>query len=211
MEIQNSVLGRVQVARTCRACGGTGEVIKDPCEHCQGDGRVRKRKTLKVNIPAGISDGMRIRMSGKGEVGPGGGPAGDLYIDVETEEHPYFLREGDDLHVTVRVPDVDAALGAEVPIGMLDGSTHQLNIQPGTQPEAAIRVPGLGMPHMRSEQGQFGSLIAHVEVVIPQQLTKTEQHLYEQLRAEQKEAATVGTKASDGQGLFARLRSKFGR
>jgi len=210
MEIQQSILGRVQVARACPRCQGTGEIIPDPCEECAGDGRVKARRDIPVNIPAGIRDGMRIRMSGKGEVGPGGGPAGDLYVEVNVAEHPCFVREDDDLHVTVHVPMVDAALGTSVDVGMLDGSTTTVAVDPGTQPEAVVRVKGAGMPHLRREGA--GHLIAHVDVTVPTDLDKRSRELLEELQNRSGETAGVRTTENERSGgLFSRLRGKFGR
>lgn len=210
MEIQQSILGRVQVARACPRCQGTGEIIPDPCEECAGDGRVKARRDIPVNIPAGIRDGMRIRMSGKGEVGPGGGPAGDLYVEVNVAEHPCFVREDDDLHVTVHVPMVDAALGTSVDVGMLDGSTTTVAVDPGTQPEAVVRVKGAGMPHLRREGA--GHLIAHVDVTVPTDLDKRSRELLEELQNRSGETAGVRTTENERSGgLFSRLRGKFSR
>lgn len=210
MEIQQSILGRVQVARACPRCQGTGEIISDPCEECAGDGRVRARQDITVNIPAGIRDGMRIRMSGKGEVGPGGGPSGDLYVEVRVEEHPCFVREGDDLHVTVHVPMVDAALGTSVDVDMLDDSVVTVAVEPGTQPEAVVRVKDAGMPHLRREG--HGNLIAHVDVSVPTELDRRSRELLEELRDRSQETSGVRTTENERSGgLFSRLRGKFGR
>ncbi|AWT26538.1 Chaperone protein DnaJ 2 [Corynebacterium provencense] len=210
MEIQQSILGRVQVARACPRCQGTGEIIRDPCEECAGDGRVRARQDITVNIPAGIRDGMRIRMSGKGEVGPGGGPSGDLYVEVRVEEHPCFVREGDDLHVTVHVPMVDAALGTSVDVDMLDDSVVTVAVEPGTQPEAVVRVKDAGMPHLRREG--HGNLIAHVDVSVPTELDRRSRELLEELRDRSQETSGVRTTENERSGgLFSRLRGKFGR
>lgn len=210
MEIQQSILGRVQVARACPRCQGTGEIVPDPCEECAGDGRVRARRDITVNIPAGIRDGMRIRMSGKGEVGPGGGPAGDLYVEVRVAEHACFVRDGDDLHVTVHVPMVDAALGTSVDVDMLDGSTVTVAVDPGTQPEAVVRVKDAGMPHLRREG--TGSLLAHVDVSVPTDLDRKSRELLEELRDRSGEAAGVRTAETEHSGgLFSRLRGKFGK
>lgn len=210
MQVQQSILGQVQVARACPRCQGTGEIIEDPCEECAGDGRVRARRDIDVNIPAGIRDGMRIRMAGKGEVGPGGGPAGDLYVEVQVKEHPYFLRDNDDLHVTVKVPMVDAALGTTVEVPLLDDSVATVTVDPGTQPEAVVRVKGKGIPHLRREGA--GHLIAHVDVTVPDDVDRKQQELLEQLRELSKESA--GLQSDDDEksgGLFSRLRQKFGR
>lgn len=211
MEIQNSMLGRVQVARPCGRCGGTGEIIEDPCENCAGDGRVRSRRNITINVPAGIQDGMRLRLAGRGEVGPGGGPAGDLYVDVHAKEHPVFIRENDDLHVTVKIPAIDAILGTSVEVPMLDDTMETVTIEAGTQPEAVVKVTGRGMPHMRREREGHGSLYAHVDVVIPNELTKSERDLYQQLRDKSKDTVSVGTRSDEHGGIFSRLRGRFGR
>ena len=111
--MQRSFLGNVMTTSTCPACGGYGEIIPDPCPTCDGAGRVKARREKVIQIPAGISDTMRVRMAGQGEVGHGGGPAGDLYVEVDVKPHPVFTREKDNLHLTVHVPMVDAALGRQ--------------------------------------------------------------------------------------------------
>ncbi len=209
MEVQNSILGQVQVARPCSRCGGTGEIIPDPCENCAGDGRVRTRRELKVQIPAGISDGMRIRMTGEGEVGPGGGPPGDLYVEIRVEDHPYFLRDNNDLHVTLEVPALDAMLGTSVDVSLLDGSVETVDIHPGTQPEEKIRISDKGMPRLRGE-GR-GSLVAHVDVTIPRELNKKQKDLLEKMRHHSHDSARVVTKNDSHDGFFSRFRSRFGR
>lgn len=210
MEVQQSILGRVQVARACPRCQGAGEIIEDPCQECASDGRVRARRDIEVNIPAGIRDGMRIRMSGEGEVGPGGGPAGDLYVEVQTKEHPYFLRDADDLHVTVNVPMVDAALGTSVEIPLLDDTVATVSVDPGTQPEAVVRVKGKGMPHLRREG--HGSLVAHIDVTVPTDLDRNQRDLLEQFRGESRQEAGLQSSESERSGgLFSRLRQRFGR
>ena len=161
-EVQRSFLGNVMTSRPCPQCQGFGEVITDPCNHCGGDGRVKKRRDITVNIPAGIGDGMRIRMADHGEVGHGGGPAGDLYLEVHTQKHPIFERDADDLHVSVRVPMVDAALGTSFPVEHLDGESLEIDIEPGTQPGEAIVLDGKGMPRLRTDG--HGKLYAHVDV-----------------------------------------------
>src|SRR5689334_25427352 len=137
-------------SRPCPVCGGVGEVILDPCHRCGGDGRVRARREISVKIPAGVGDGMRVRLAAQGEVGPGGGPAGDLYVEVHEKAHDVFVRDGDDLHCTVSVPMVDAALGTTVSVeAILDGPVD-ITIAPGTQPNTVTTLRGRGMPHLRS-------------------------------------------------------------
>ena len=145
-EMQRSLLGQVMTARPCPQCQGFGEIIKDPCNHCGGDGRVKKRRDLTVNIPAGIGNGMRIRMASQGEVGHGGGPAGDLYVEVHTTPHEVFERDADDLHVTLRVPMVDAALGTTCTVPQLSGEDLAVDVDPGTQPGESITIADAGMP-----------------------------------------------------------------
>ena len=209
-EVQRSMLGNMMTTRECPKCYGFGEVVTDPCGHCGGDGRVRKRRDITVTIPAGIGDGMRIRMASQGEVGHGGGPAGDLYVEVHTEPHPVFERNADDLHLTVRVPMVDAALGASCTVEQLDGEELTLDIAPGTQPGESITLQGKGMPRLRTDG--FGNLHAHVDVVIPTDLDKKTREALEKVRA----AGYSGTEvhhAGDNQGesLFSRFRDKFRR
>lgn len=209
-EMQRSFLGNVVTSRPCPQCQGFGEVITDPCEHCGGDGRMKKRRTLTVNIPAGIGNGMRIRMASQGEVGHGGGPAGDLYVEVATRPHPIFERDADDLHLTVRVPMVDAALGTNFNVTQLDGTDLDIEIAPGTQPGQSIRVDGAGMPRLRTD-GK-GNLFAHVDVVVPTELDKHSRELLEKVRAST-QAATQVKAEGDGQGetFFGRLRDRFRR
>lgn len=209
-EVQRSMLGNMMTTRDCPKCYGFGEVVTDPCGHCGGDGRVRKRRDITVTIPAGIGDGMRIRMASQGEVGHGGGPAGDLYVEVHTEPHPVFERNADDLHLTVRVPMVDAALGASCTVEQLDGEELTIDIAPGTQPGESITVEGKGMPRLRTDG--YGNLFAHVDVVVPTDLDKKTREALEKVR----DAGHGGTEvhhAGDDQGesLFSRFRDKFRR
>ena len=212
--VQRSLLGQVMTARPCPTCRGVGEVIPDPCHRCGGDGRVRSRREISVKIPAGVSDGMRVRLAAQGEVGPGGGPAGDLYVEVHEQPHDTFLRDGDDLHCTVEVPMVDAALGTTVTVeAILDGPT-ELTIPAGTQPGARITLRGHGMPHLRS--GVRGDLHAHVDVLVPAKLDHKDIELLQALKEHRhRDAAAVLTArdkantAHNGNGLFSRLRETF--
>lgn len=209
-EVQRSFLGNVMTSRPCPQCQGFGEVITDPCNHCGGDGRVKKRRDITVNIPAGIGDGMRIRMADQGEVGHGGGPAGDLYVEVHTQKHPIFERDADDLHVSVRVPMVDAALGTSFPVEHLDGELLEIDIEPGTQPGEAIVLDGKGMPRLRTDG--HGKLYAHVDVLVPTDLDKKTKELLEQIRDKREESSKVhSADDNDGEGFFDRLRDRFRR
>jgi molecular chaperone DnaJ len=211
--VQRSFLGQVVTARPCPVCRGFGEVIPDPCPRCDGEGRVRARRTITVKVPAGVADGVRVRHGGQGEVGPGGGPAGDLYVEVEELPHPTFDRDGPDLHCTVRVPMTSAALGAVLPLETLDG-TEELTIEPGTQPNTELVLSGRGLPKLRSSgrvDGK-GDLHVHLEVEIPTRLDTQQGELLRQfaeLRGEeQPELATNGRNAG---GLFSRFRGRAPR
>ena len=206
-QVARSFLGQVVTTRTCPRCHGTGSVIPTPCPTCGGEGRVRARRTLTVKIPAGVEDGMRIRLSGEGEVGPGGGPAGDLYVEVHEREHPIFSREGDDLHCEVRVPMTGAALGTSVTLETLDGE-EQLEIRPGAQPGQVITLPARGVPHLRAH-GR-GNLYVHLSVTIPHRLDSEQEALLRELaRMRGEEQATVATTGAENRSFFSRLRGAF--
>jgi molecular chaperone DnaJ len=199
--VQRSFLGQVMTTRACPRCGGTGAVIEHPCGECAGDGRVRARRTLTVKIPAGIEDGMRIRLSGEGEVGPGGGPAGDLYVEVVERAHPVFTREGDDLHCSVQLPMTAAALGTTVPLSTLDGD-EELDIAPGTQPDHVLTLRARGVPHLRAS-GR-GDLHVHLDIQVPTKLdAKQEELLRDLARLRGEERPGISSKAG---GLFGRRR-----
>ncbi len=206
-QVQRSFLGNVLTSRPCGRCGGTGEIIEDPCKRCGGDGRVRARRDITVNIPSGVDDGVRVRLAGQGEVGPGGGPAGDLYVEIETTEDDIFHRDHDDLHVNLNVPMADAALGTSINIESLVGEEITIDIEPGTQPSQVIRLPGQGMPKLRSSE--HGDLLAHITVTVPTKLDKKSRELLQQLAERSSERAGLTEKPDEG--VFARLRRSFGR
>ena len=200
-QVQRSFLGQVMTTRACPRCGGLGSVIERPCGECGGDGRVRARRTLTVKVPAGIEDGMRIRLTGEGEVGPGGGPPGDLYVEVRERAHPVFTRDGDDLHCTVTLPMTAAALGTTVPLSTLDGD-EQLDIAPGTQPDEVLTLRARGVPHLRAT-GR-GDLHVHLRVEVPTKLDGKQEDLLRdlaRLRGEEHPASS-----GKGSGLFGRRR-----
>jgi len=203
--VQRSFLGQVLTTRACSACSGTGEQIPTPCPTCAGEGRVRARRTITVDVPAGIEDGMRIRLSGQGEVGPGGGPAGDLYVEVSEQPHEMFVREGSDLHCTVAVPMTAAALGTDLVLNTLDGE-EKLELRPGTQGGAELTLRGRGVPRLRSSAR--GDLHVHIEVRTPTRLDEEQERLLRELAALRDEDVTAITKSS---GLFGKVRDAFGR
>ncbi|MFM9035429.1 MAG: molecular chaperone DnaJ [Mycobacterium sp.] len=209
--VQRSLLGQVMTSRQCPTCGGIGDVITDPCHRCGGDGRVRSRREISVKIPVGVADGMRVRLAAQGEVGPGGGPAGDLYVEVHERPHDVFIRDGDDLHCTVAVPMVDAALGTAVTVeGIIDGPI-EIVVAAGTQPGAVTTLRGRGMPRLRSEAR--GDLHAHIEVSVPAKLDARSRELLTEVKNRSTEQPAVKpTRAAapqSGGGLFSRLRETF--
>ena len=209
--VQRSFLGQVVSSRPCPTCRGYGEVIVEPCQQCGGDGRVRARRTVSVNIPPGVADGMRIRLAGQGEVGPGGGPAGDLYVEIDELPHETFRRDGADLHCVVRVPMTAAALGAVLPLATLDG-IEEVRIEPGIQSGSVLRLSGGGMPRLRSSgrtDGR-GDLYLHLEVQTPTKLDARQTELLRQLaelRGEEQPELAANGRAG---GLFSRLRDSLG-
>lgn len=210
--VQRSLLGQVMTSRPCPACAGVGEVIPDPCHRCGGDGRVRSRREISVKIPAGVADGMRVRLAAQGEVGPGGGPAGDLYAEVHEQPHDIFVRDGDDLHCTVSVPMADAALGAAVNVEGILEDAIEITIAPGTQPNSVTTLRGRGMPRLRSEAR--GDLHAHIEVTVPTKLDVRTRELLGEVKSHSTEHAAVkSTRTASAQsgagGLFSRLRETF--
>ena len=186
-------------------------MITDPCQQCGGDGRVRARRNVTAKIPPGVGDGMRIRLSGQGEVGPGGGPAGDLYVEVEELPHEDFERHGNDLHCKLRVPVTTAALGAVVPLETLVDGETEVEIEPGTQPGTERVLSGLGMPRLRSSgrvDGR-GDLHVHIEVVVPTKLDEEQAGLLRELaRLRGEEAPSLAGNGHKQGGLFSKLRSK---
>jgi molecular chaperone DnaJ len=210
--VQRSFLGQVVTARPCPVCRGFGEVIPDPCGQCGGDGRVRSRRTINVQIPPGVAEGMRVRLAGQGEVGSGGGPAGDLYVEIEEQQHDVFERDGAELHCVVRIPMTAAALGAVLPLQTLDGE-EELDIEPGTQPNTELLLTGRGMPRLRSNgrvDGR-GDLHVHLEVIVPTKLDARQTELLRELATERgEEEPTLAHNGKSGGGLFSRLRSGRG-
>ncbi|PRQ10892.1 molecular chaperone DnaJ [Corynebacterium sp. 13CS0277] len=207
-EVQRSFLGNMMTTRTCPSCHGVGEIITDPCPSCHGDGRKKARRDLQVRFPAGIENGMRIRMAGQGEVGPGGGPAGDLYVEVHVTPHKIFERDGDNLHVTVRVPMVEAALGSTIDIEGLDGQTRTITIPAGVQSDDVDVVAGAGMPLLK-RQGH-GDLVAHFQVEVPTELDRQSRKLLEKVRDHRKEHPQVASH-EEQRGFFGRKRRRARR
>jgi molecular chaperone DnaJ len=196
--------GFFTITRTCPACQGAGQIIKERCTECRGQGRVEKERTIELRIPPGVDTGTRLRVQGEGEPGPNGGPAGDLYVVLEVKEHPFFERRGADLYCTIPVSIAQAALGAELQVPGL-GAAEKLKIPEGTESGAVFRVRGKGLadPH----GGGKGDLYYHVRVLTPTKLTREQRKLIEQLGASLK---VENKPAERGSSLFDKVKDIFG-
>ncbi|MGN6461202.1 MAG: molecular chaperone DnaJ [Pseudolabrys sp.] len=185
--------GFFTLERTCTACQGRGQVIDNPCPNCSGAGRVTRERTLSVNIPAGVEDGTRIRLAGEGEAGTRGGPSGDLYIFLSVAAHPFFQRDGADLHCRVPISMVTAALGGSIEVPAIDGSDATVKVAAGTQSGVRLRLSGRGMPVLRSKRN--GDLYVQVVVETPQNLTKRQRELlaeFDQLSSDTTQPESTG-------------------
>lgn len=205
--VQRSFLGQVLTSRPCPQCQGFGSTIPHPCPECSGDGRVRTRRTLTVRIPAGVDTGTRIQLTGEGEVGPNGGPAGDLFVEVVVATHPMFERRGEELHCVVSVPMTAAALGTTMSLDTLDGPLD-IDIKAGTQAGESVVLKGYGAERLRS--GNRGDLHVHLRVQTPTKLDPQQEELLRQLAAIRVEStAQVSTAAAESAGFFSRIKDAF--
>ncbi|MER7002543.1 molecular chaperone DnaJ [Dactylosporangium sp. NPDC000555] len=201
--VQRTFLGQVVSARPCSACQGFGTTIPHPCATCGGDGRVRTRRSLTVKIPSGVEDGMRIRLAQQGEVGPGGGPPGDLYVEIHERPHDVYSRKDDDLHCRVTVPMTAAALGTRLTIKTLDGE-ETVDVKAGTQPTSTLRIRGKGVPHLRG--AGRGDLYVHLDVRTPTRLEPEQERLLREFaRSRGEEVAELSKQG----GFFSRMRDAF--
>jgi molecular chaperone DnaJ len=196
--------GFFTITRTCPACQGAGQIIKERCVECRGQGRVEKERTIELRIPPGVDTGTRLRVQGEGEPGPNGGPAGDLYVVLEVKEHAFFERRGADLYCTIPISIAQAALGAELQVPGLAGE-EKLKIPEGTESGAVFRVRGKGLadPH----GGGKGDLYYHVRVLTPSKLTREQRKLIEQLGTTLK---VENKPAERGSSLFDKVKDIFG-
>jgi molecular chaperone DnaJ len=174
-----SFMGVMVTTTTCNVCRGSGQTVPNPCPDCRGQGRIRAKRELELEIPAGVSDGLRLHLSGQGEVGFAGGPAGDIYLEISVTPHPVFGREADDLTAVLEVPVTDAALGAELEIETLDGPT-KIRIEAGAQHGDLITLKGLGSHRLRGK-GR-GDLRLQIRVLTPQRLDSKQKDLFKKLR-----------------------------
>ncbi|WP_075997686.1 molecular chaperone DnaJ [Salaquimonas pukyongi] len=192
--------GFFSIERTCPQCQGRGEVISDPCETCSGQGRITRERSLSVNIPAGIEDGVRIRLGGEGEAGARGGPPGDLYIFVTIKPHEFFQRDGADLFCRIPVSMTTAALGGQFEVATLDGGKSRVKVPEGTQTGKQFRLKGKGMPVMRSTG--IGDLYIQVVTETPQHLTRRQRELLEEF-----EAISSEKNNPESSGFFSRMKN----
>ena len=176
--VSRSIFGQVVQTSTCPTCGGTGHVLKDPCPTCGGTGRVKKKVTVTVKVPPGVREGQYITLRGEGHAGMRGGPRGDLYVFIEEKPHPFYRREGDDLYMEVPITFSKAALGGEVKVPTITGSTAKFKIPPGTQSGKVFRLRGEGMPRLG---GGRGDLYVEVRVRTPQIKNREMRELFEKL------------------------------
>jgi len=196
--------GFFTITRTCPACQGAGQIIRERCLECRGNGRVEREKIIELRIPPGVDSGTRLRVTGEGEQGPNGGPPGDLYVVLDVKEHQFFERRGADLYCTIPLSVAQAALGTELQVPGLGGE-EKLKIPEGTQSDAVFRLKGKGLPDPRG--GGKGDLYYHVRVLTPTKLTREQRKLMEQLGASLK----VENKPADrNSSIFEKVKDIFG-
>ncbi|WP_340540337.1 molecular chaperone DnaJ [Nocardioides sp. GXZ039] len=211
--VQRSFLGEVRTLRPCAACRGFGTIIPEPCRECSGDGRVRSRRSLTVKIPAGVDTGTRVQLAEQGEVGPGGGPAGDLYVEIQVRPHEVFTRHGNDLHCTVTVPMTAAALGTTLNLPLLEAdlvedtgsgveTTFDLDLEAGTQSGSERVLRGRGVPGLR---GGRGDLVVTTVVETPGRLDSRQEELLRELAALRGEERPTGQVKAQQKSVFGRL------
>jgi len=192
-----SLLGSVITSSPCGSCRGYGQIIPEPCLTCRGQGRVRARRDIELKIPAGVEDGLRLQLAGSGEVGFGGGPSGDLYVDISLAPHQYFSRNGDELICELEVPLHDAVLGTMVKIDSFDGEI-ELQVPAGSQTGDLIPIKGKGFGRLR--QSGRGDLLVTIQVKIPSKLDSKQKELFRTL---------AGYRKADAAGLVARKSGSF--
>ncbi|MBN9104726.1 MAG: molecular chaperone DnaJ [Propionibacteriaceae bacterium] len=214
--VQRSFLGEIRTSQPCPTCRGYGTVIPDPCGECSGEGRVRSHRTINVKIPAGVDTGNRVHLASQGEVGPGGGPAGDLYVELKVAPHEVFSRNGDDLEMVVHIPMTAAALGTVVNLATLEAERDDLDteqgsvevqIPAGTQSRARIAIAGRGVPRLRG--GGRGDLGITLVVDTPTKLDAKQRELLTQLAEVRDETRPEASVAKQGKGMFGWLKEAF--
>ena len=205
-QVQRSFIGQVMTSHRCPQCNGFGTLNPHPCAECVGEGRVRTRSNITINIPLGVDGGSRMQMSGYGEVGPGGGPKGDLIVEFVEKSHPIFQRRGDQLHATLPLPMTAAALGATLEVHTLDGPVA-ITVKPGTQSGTSITLANHGMPRL-GRSGR-GDLIVHLSVETPTGLTPEQTELLQKLAELRDEVKPEAALHEHNSGLFGKLKDAF--
>jgi molecular chaperone DnaJ len=203
--VMRSAFGQIVRAQACDQCEGQGKIAEKPCTTCNGEGRTREQRELSVEVPAGIEDGQRIRLSGRGPAGPRGGPNGDLYVLATVVPDPRFERHGDDLVTRLDIPFTDAALGTRVTVPTLDGD-EEIELEPGTQPSTVIRLRQQGLPALRGRRR--GDLHVLVNVMVPSNLSEEQRELLEQFARSAN--GDNYPPAGERPGFFDRIRQAFG-
>jgi molecular chaperone DnaJ len=201
--VQATPFGRMMTSHTCTQCGGVGSIVERPCRECQGRGQVRRTRRVKVNVPAGVNDGSRLRASGQGEAGLHGGPPGDLLVYIRIRQHPRYTREGLNLICQEKISFPRAALGGTIQVETLDGDKVELNVPAGTQNGTSLRIKGRGVPRLGSSVR--GDLLVRIAVETPRRLSPRQRELLEEL------ALTMGESVSEGKGFFGKMRDVFGK
>lgn len=209
-QVRSTMLGQMINVSACDRCRGLGRIVDLPCGVCRGDGRVERKRTLRVSIPAGIDEGHQVRLSGEGEAAPRGGTPGNLYVVVHVEAHPQLRRQDTELYYELPLSITQAALGTSVSVPTADGR-ETIEIKPGTQPGSEVRLRGRGVPHLR-RSGLRGDLHVLVDIHVPTRLNSRQRELLEQLAAEngerepQSEAAAAPRRGRRKSGIRDRLK-----
>ncbi len=201
-QIRQSVFGRFVNVSACPRCGGSGKTTENPCTVCRGEGRKRGERPLTLPIPAGIDDGQQLRVTGEGEAGMRGGPAGDLYVLIRIKEHPSFKRDGDDLLHVLRISPAEATLGADCVVPTIDGVQAKLKVPAGAQHGQVVRLRGKGVQHYG--QSGRGDQLVYLDVVVPKSISKEERLLWEKIRA------LSSKPGQDGDTVFDKNKDAFG-
>jgi len=202
--VQQSIFGQFVNVAMCDRCRGEGRIVANPCKHCRGAGREKRRRKLSVKIPAGVDNGSQMRLSAEGEIGSHGGPRGNLYLQINVRPHEVFRRDEDDLLLELDLNFAQVALGDEVPVPTIDGEPHELHIPAGTQTGEMFVVRGKGVPHLRG--GGRGDMIVRANVVTPKHLSKEQKELLKQLAA----SLDSQVKPQDDRGLMGKIKDALG-
>ena len=193
---QQSMFGMIQTQTACHVCGGEGTIIKNKCTHCQGEGVVKGEEVVKINIPAGVAEGMVVNVPGKGNAGKHNGVTGNIQVYIEEEPNDTFVRDGQNVIYNLLLDFPTAVLGGQVEIPTIDGSNVKIKIEPGTQPGKTLRLRGKGLPAVQGYGTGIGDLVVHISIYVPKELTKSEKKAIEELRDSENFRGDKNTKRS---------------